>query len=48
VAQESADLSAISVTVTDRSRLKEGAVIAVGYGDGDANLSELPERLHLA
>lgn len=44
---ESPDLNRISVVTFDRSLLKEGAVIALSYGENDPSRTELPERLAL-
>jgi len=45
---ESSDLQKISVITFDRSLLRDGAVIAVSYGENDPARTELPERLTLA
>jgi hypothetical protein len=45
---ESADLQKISVITFDRSLLRDGAAIALSYGENDPSRSELPERLALA
>lgn len=45
---ESADLQKISVITFDRSLLRDGAAIALSYGENDPARTELPERLALA
>ena len=44
---ESADLQKISVITFERSLLRDGAAIAVSYGENDPARTELPERLAL-
>ncbi len=45
--QENEDLTQIAVILFDRSLLREGAAIALSYGEDDLSRTELPERLHL-
>jgi len=44
---ESTDLQKISVITFDRSLLRDGAAIALSYGENDPARTELPERLAL-
>ena len=44
---ESTDLQKISVITFDRSLLRDGAAIALSYGEDDPARTELPERLAL-
>ena len=44
---ESTDLQRISVITFERSLLRDGAAIAVSYGENDPARTELPERLAL-
>ena len=44
---ENEQLSEVSVLVFDRSLLREGAAIALSYGESKQNREELPEKLRL-
>lgn len=44
---ENEQLSEVSVLVLDRSVLREGAAIALSYGESKQNRDELPEKLRL-
>lgn len=44
---ESVDLQKITVITFDRSLLRDGAAIALSYGESDPARTELPERLAL-
>lgn len=44
---ESTDLQKISVITFDRALLRDGAAIALSYGENDPARTELPERLAL-
>jgi hypothetical protein len=44
---ENENLSEISVITFDRSTLREGAAIALSYGENKESRNELPERLSL-
>ena len=44
---ESTDLQRISVITFDRSLLRDGAAVAISYGENDPARTELPERLAL-
>jgi hypothetical protein len=44
---ESVDLKKITVITFDRSLLRDGAPIALSYGENDPARTELPERLAL-
>jgi hypothetical protein len=47
-AQESEDLTSLSILLFDRAALKDGATLAVGYGEEQKDmLSTLPEKLQL-
>ncbi|HEY6329723.1 MAG TPA: hypothetical protein VI756_10325 [Blastocatellia bacterium] len=47
IALEGADLKSISVIVFDRSLIRTGASISMGYGERDPNRTVLPEKIKL-
>jgi hypothetical protein len=47
VGQESADLGTLSTVVSDRTALREGALVSYGYRSNPQRRVNLPDRLHL-